>query len=890
MSEVEIYLRAVDEASSVIEQAGSNMSATFGDIEGKTQSLVSATDTATSQMATDYNQVGDATANLEDEQVKSQASFGDSAMAMNSLALSGATLFMSVERVENAQVMVDRANLNVQRSTAALEKAQDAYNLTLQKYGVDSPQAQDAADKLTIATEAHRVSVERADMASRSMSTTMLTSALTVIPSLISIVGAVSSADEIWTGIQWALNAAMDANPISIIIIAIAGLVALIIVAYTQCEPFRNIINAIGNALYSVFKPAIDAISAALTWLWNNAISPVISVIRYLWDLITNNPILAALFGPITMIAYLIGHWNDVVAAISAALQWLGNVLAPLGNAISAVGNAVSGAWGFISGIIGTGCGLVSAAYDELNGKATTTADAVKTSADKLKDAMQSVDDALAKQTADLEAKYAEQTAAVDANLSKQVETITAKYAEMVKAENDKYTEDYNNFITYYNNKYTETQTDLDKLLTKVNSHYDDEISKTEGSYGTLINDANKFYDDLDKAADENLRKISEARQADLDNLELNMLLEKEQLKAAHDAGTLSEADYQKAVSDLQKNYNTERGNMNDTYRVQELEAEKKAKDDHTTIAAQRKEAVVSIEDKEKTDVTKIQNDKFAAVTEITNKDKELRTNHENELAKLTTDKENEIKDATEAAAAAKVVIVRDKEDEINAAVQKAEDEKAKILQGGGEQDKSVTTDTWGGIAGTITSIAGSIGSALGDWGSSVFGSISSTFSSITSTVGSAMSSVASAVSSGLSGAASAISGFIGTICFAHALEAAAVQSQKTMTSWMGMIQGSMGQGLGMIKSFGAELEKIGILPSVGGGGAGAPVSVAAAKAPVVVHVSAPLVYIEGSADKATVDLASKHVLEQLKNVIIEPTSVSAPATSKRIRLGVVMT
>jgi hypothetical protein len=51
-------------------------------------------------------------------------------------------------------------------------------------------------------------------------------------------------------------------------------------------------------AIYNFFKPAVDAIIGALTWLWSNVVSPFIDTLKRLWDTITNNPILAALFGP----------------------------------------------------------------------------------------------------------------------------------------------------------------------------------------------------------------------------------------------------------------------------------------------------------------------------------------------------------------------------------------------------------------------------------------------------------------------------------------------------------------------------------------------------------------------------------------------------------------
>jgi hypothetical protein len=57
-------------------------------------------------------------------------------------------------------------------------------------------------------------------------------------------------------------------------------------------------------------------------------------------------------------------------------------------------------------------------------------------------------------------------------------------------------------------------------------------------------------------------------------------------------------------------------------------------------------------------------------------------------------------------------------------------------------------------------------------------------------------------------------------------------------------------------------------------------------KPTVSIQINAPLVNIEGSADRATADLAASMVQESLKNVVIEPSSSGAPATSKQIRIG----
>lgn len=60
------------------------------------------------------------------------------------------------------------------------------------------------------------------------------------------------------TAAQWLLNAALTANPIGLVILAVAALVAAIVVAYRKSETFRRIVDA-----------ALRAVGAGFTWLWN---------------------------------------------------------------------------------------------------------------------------------------------------------------------------------------------------------------------------------------------------------------------------------------------------------------------------------------------------------------------------------------------------------------------------------------------------------------------------------------------------------------------------------------------------------------------------------------------------------------------------------------------
>jgi len=58
-----------------------------------------------------------------------------------------------------------------------------------------------------------------------------------------------STAGSIWAGVMAVVNAVMDANPIALIIIGIAGLIAVVVECYKHFETFRAIIWAVGAVI-----------------------------------------------------------------------------------------------------------------------------------------------------------------------------------------------------------------------------------------------------------------------------------------------------------------------------------------------------------------------------------------------------------------------------------------------------------------------------------------------------------------------------------------------------------------------------------------------------------------------------------------------------------------
>jgi hypothetical protein len=90
----------------------------------------------------------------------------------------------------------------------------------------------------------------------------------------------VTAVTKTWTGIQWALNAAMSANPIGLVVLAIAALVIGMVIAYKKSEKFRDIVNKVFHAIADV-----------ALWLWNNVLSKVfefwakeIGVVMLVWS------------------------------------------------------------------------------------------------------------------------------------------------------------------------------------------------------------------------------------------------------------------------------------------------------------------------------------------------------------------------------------------------------------------------------------------------------------------------------------------------------------------------------------------------------------------------------------------------------------------------------
>ncbi|MFJ3839477.1 hypothetical protein ACIPY6_28775 [Streptomyces sp. NPDC090054] len=117
---------------------------------------------------------------------------------------------------------------------------------------------------------------------------TAIASIAETLPWLIQLLYAVWVATKLWALAVIALNLAMSANPLTLILIAIVAVVAAVIYAYKNWSWFRETVDAAWQGIqagakyaWSILQPILSGIWEALkfvgqiaVWLWENAIRP----------------------------------------------------------------------------------------------------------------------------------------------------------------------------------------------------------------------------------------------------------------------------------------------------------------------------------------------------------------------------------------------------------------------------------------------------------------------------------------------------------------------------------------------------------------------------------------------------------------------------------------
>lgn len=153
-----------------------------------------------------------------------------------------------------------------------------------------------------------------------------------------------------WTAVQHPLNAAISANPIALVVMAIAALVAAIVYAYNNCEEFRQSCDR----MWATIKDVAEVIWALLVKAFN-AVYPIIKdVAEVVWSLLVKA--FEALYAVHTKIVgavmdYLAPAFDRLSSAVKTAWKWVRRLSGvDEADQLEAAGNAAKGAAAAVTG------------------------------------------------------------------------------------------------------------------------------------------------------------------------------------------------------------------------------------------------------------------------------------------------------------------------------------------------------------------------------------------------------------------------------------------------------------------------------------------------------------------------------------------------------------
>ena len=188
-----------------------------------------------------------------------------------------------------------------------------------------------------------------------------------------------------WTAVQWALNAALSANPIGIVVMAIAGLIAAVVLLYNKNEGFRQLVQKVWGAIQTAIGAVVDWFQQYVPPIWEavkqtlstimGAIGKVVEVVWkgiswYVTTYITIvKNVVTFVFGAVK--AYIEFVWNVIKTGIEIVWQAISTVVTTYINAVKTVITTVFDAirWvienvmNVIRGVIETVWGVISGVW-----------------------------------------------------------------------------------------------------------------------------------------------------------------------------------------------------------------------------------------------------------------------------------------------------------------------------------------------------------------------------------------------------------------------------------------------------------------------------------------------------------------------------------------------
>lgn len=209
-------------------------------------------------------------------------------------------------------------------------------------------------------------------------------------------IGTIVAALKVWAVVtkglalaQAALNIVLAANPIGIIILAIAGLVAGLAFFFTKTETGKKVWSAFTGFLVSAWNKVVGVFSAIggffakvfggvqsvlqsvgnfFTGIFNaigSAVSAFLSFFQEHWRII-----IVIVLGPLgLLIDFVTAYWSQITGAISTAVNWIAGIISTVFQGIANFFGAIwSGIVGIITGYVNLVWSIISTIFNAIAG------------------------------------------------------------------------------------------------------------------------------------------------------------------------------------------------------------------------------------------------------------------------------------------------------------------------------------------------------------------------------------------------------------------------------------------------------------------------------------------------------------------------------------------
>lgn len=200
-----------------------------------------------------------------------------------------------------------------------------------------------------------------------------------------------------WTAVQWALNAALLANPIGLIIAAIVALIAIFVLAWKNSETFRKIVIGAWNAIKSASVAVWGFIKRAIAAAWGfikgvvragvnfvkGVVTTGLNIIKGIWQKVWGvfGPLVKAVWKLIVSVIRL--QWTIIKGVVLAAFNVLKAIFTRSWDVIKKVTSTVwNGIKKVISTVVDAVKAVVTRVWNAIKSATTTVWNAIKSAID----------------------------------------------------------------------------------------------------------------------------------------------------------------------------------------------------------------------------------------------------------------------------------------------------------------------------------------------------------------------------------------------------------------------------------------------------------------------------------------------------------------------------